>query len=208
MLQEIISRDEAKARGLKRFFTGEPCVNGHIAERYTSIGTCLMCRAEYTAAPGFKEKQSLYNASYREQNIETARSYGQAYHIANKEKINARSRAFMAENKEHRRAYMVEYTNANREAKRISIRSRYARERGAEGSFTKSDIDRIRRQQKGRCAYCRISLKHGEHIDHIVPIIKGGTNWPSNLQLTCPLCNRQKHDDDPIEWAKKKGRLL
>jgi hypothetical protein len=28
-----IGRDEAKALGLKRFFTGKPCKHGHVAER-------------------------------------------------------------------------------------------------------------------------------------------------------------------------------
>jgi hypothetical protein len=33
-MPEIISRAEAKARGLTRYFTGKPCKYGHIAERY------------------------------------------------------------------------------------------------------------------------------------------------------------------------------
>jgi len=37
------SREEAKARGAKRYFTGSSCKNGHVAERYTSIGMCVMC---------------------------------------------------------------------------------------------------------------------------------------------------------------------
>jgi hypothetical protein len=40
---EIISRQEAKARGLKRYFTGEPCPKGHVTERHVSSGTCCEC---------------------------------------------------------------------------------------------------------------------------------------------------------------------
>jgi hypothetical protein len=32
MGQEIITRAEAKARGLKRYFTGKPCKCQHVAE--------------------------------------------------------------------------------------------------------------------------------------------------------------------------------
>ena len=39
---EIISRKEAKERGLKRYFTGKPCKHGHIAERGVLSG-CLEC---------------------------------------------------------------------------------------------------------------------------------------------------------------------
>ena len=42
---EIISREEAKALGLKRYFTGEPCKRGHIAER-TIRGACTKCMLE------------------------------------------------------------------------------------------------------------------------------------------------------------------
>lgn len=36
-------RDEAMAKGLPYYFTGNQCKNGHIAERYVSSQTCVMC---------------------------------------------------------------------------------------------------------------------------------------------------------------------
>jgi hypothetical protein len=39
---ETISRAEAKAKGLKRYFTGKPCKHGHVAERYIA-GRCIEC---------------------------------------------------------------------------------------------------------------------------------------------------------------------
>jgi len=39
----IISRAEAKARGLTRFFTGRPCDRGHVAERTVLRKTCVEC---------------------------------------------------------------------------------------------------------------------------------------------------------------------
>lgn len=42
---EIVSteRQNAKAKGLRKYFTGKPCKNGHVAERNTSNGTCCEC---------------------------------------------------------------------------------------------------------------------------------------------------------------------
>lgn len=40
---ELISPDEARARGLKRYFTGEVCKNGHVAERMLSNWRCIEC---------------------------------------------------------------------------------------------------------------------------------------------------------------------
>lgn len=42
-MPEIISRKEARALGLKRYFTGKPCSRGHYRERTTSTGNCLEC---------------------------------------------------------------------------------------------------------------------------------------------------------------------
>lgn len=36
---------KAKANGADYYFTGEPCLRGHIAERHTKTRTCMLCRA-------------------------------------------------------------------------------------------------------------------------------------------------------------------
>lgn len=41
----IVTRQEAFARGLNRFFTGYPCPAGHIDERETKTGKCVACMA-------------------------------------------------------------------------------------------------------------------------------------------------------------------
>ncbi len=43
---KIISRAEAYRLGIDRYFTGEPCVKGHIAERLTKNWTCVKCNNE------------------------------------------------------------------------------------------------------------------------------------------------------------------
>jgi hypothetical protein len=43
---EIISREDARSKGYTRFYTGEPCKRGHIAERTVSSNGCLMCTRE------------------------------------------------------------------------------------------------------------------------------------------------------------------
>ncbi len=41
-----------------------------------------------------------------------------------------------------------------------------------------------------------------------MPVIKGGTNWPDNLQLLCRPCNIAKAAKDPFVWAQENGRLF
>ena len=40
---EIISREQAISTGSKKYFTGIPCKNGHISERYVTGYFCVMC---------------------------------------------------------------------------------------------------------------------------------------------------------------------
>lgn len=40
---EIMTRAEAKAKKQGMYFTGEPCINGHIDERYVKNSHCIVC---------------------------------------------------------------------------------------------------------------------------------------------------------------------
>jgi hypothetical protein len=40
---DIITRADARAQGLKRFFTGKPCMHGHVQPRYVVSGSCMHC---------------------------------------------------------------------------------------------------------------------------------------------------------------------
>ena len=42
-MPEIISRAEAKKKGLKYYYTGKPCIRSHLNERYTNTGHCVDC---------------------------------------------------------------------------------------------------------------------------------------------------------------------
>ena len=90
-----------------------------------------------------------------------------------------------------------------------SRRERY-KERldSAAGTFTDFDVAAIRKKLGDCCFYCGISLKGGGEKDHIVPLSKGGSNWPSNITLACLRCNRDKYDKSVpefIKWRNERG---
>lgn len=101
-----------------------------------------------------------------------------------------------------------EYNKRNPEASRALNHKRRTRIVGSGGHHTAKDIARILERQKYRCVYCPADLKRGYHIDHIMPLALGGSNWPSNLQGLCPKCNMSKGAKHPIDFAQEKGRLL
>jgi len=82
---------------------------------------------------------------------------------------------------------------------------RRALEMKAEGCFTAEDIRKIRKLQRERCYWCGNVLLDDVHIDHRVPLSRGGSNAPGNLVIACQHCNLSKSDKLPHEWC---GRLL
>lgn len=97
----------------------------------------------------------------------------------------------------------------NPETFRLRNQARVLMEKEASGQFTDQDIQAIRRELKDRCNYCGIPL-HGEgQIDHITPLIRGGSNDPENLTLACDRCNKEKHGKTLHEYIKwRQGRGL
>jgi hypothetical protein len=49
------------------------------------------------------------------------------------------------------------------------------------------------RRDQGRC--CKCSSQEKLEFDHIIPIIKGGSNTSRNIQLLCQKCNRKKGEE-------------
>lgn len=40
---KVVTRKEAVRNGAARYYTGKPCANGHLSERYISNHNCLRC---------------------------------------------------------------------------------------------------------------------------------------------------------------------
>lgn len=87
------------------------------------------------------------------------------------------------------------------------IRNAQRRAGIGDGRLRRELIGLRQKQQRGKCYWCGALLDSSYHLDHVIPISRGGTNDPSNLVLACPPCNLSKSDKLPHEWAKS-GRLL
>lgn len=104
---------------------------------------------------------------------------------------------------DERRAKRRAYLKANPHKAREWRQSR----RGI-GSLPKGTVGRLMRSQRGLCPVCRADLKNGYHLDHVVPLAKGGKHRSDNVQLLCPTCNIQKSAKDPVEFMQSRGFLL
>lgn len=64
----------------------------------------------------------------------------------------------------------------------------------------------IMAKQVCRCPVCSKDLiAHGYHLDHIMPISKGGGNEAWNIQFLCQTCNLHKSDENPFDWSERLG---
>jgi 5-methylcytosine-specific restriction endonuclease McrA len=127
------------------------------------------------------------------------------------EKARLKLRLSYEKHKESRAAAMKRYREREDKKELINIlkRSYKARKRSAEGRYTIKDIYALFVAQDGKCLQpCGADIKNNYHIDHIVALSTGGTNWPNNLQLLCPTCNLSKGSKSMSEWLASRSRHL
>ena len=200
---DIISRSEARGRGLKHYFTGIPCPHGHCSPRYVKHRECVLCAKE-----GVVRRRAADPERARQQN---RKSWWK--HIDRRRKHD-RERYLIPERLEIKRLkskiHAKKYRKDNPEKVRAITHNARAKKRANGGSHTGSDIIDIMRLQNNRCALCRIKIgvKIKYEVDHIVPVSAGGSNDRRNLQCLCKKCNNAKAAKDQIDYVRTLGKLL
>lgn len=72
--------------------------------------------------------------------------------------------------------------------------------------FTTDDYLDLFHGQGGVCGYCATPIdKWSCHLDHVVPVCRGGATVVDNLLMTCPSCNYGKAQSTVEEWLDRGG---
>ena len=152
---------------------------------------CKICEVERMRKARVLEPKEMVrqrSASYKSRNQEKVREYARKYRreklITNPEFVTA-ERARTAEKKrrwpEKYKAY-----KANRTAREVE----------AGGRLTGDEVRGAFERSGGQCVYCDIPLlltdREGWHLEHLVPLSRGGDNAASNVAAACSRCNLQK----------------
>ena len=168
------NRKEAKEIGSKYYYTGQPCVRGHIALRKTK-GACVEC---------MKEDWTLDNAKRAEKpKSEASKAAGKRYYEKNKATVKARANA---RPKVEVTAYKRKYKDANPELYKALVSVRKRRHRAATPQWITAEHKLAMRQLYLQAM--ELTKLTGERyvVDHIVPLISDevcGLHVPWNLRV-------------------------
>jgi hypothetical protein len=174
---EKIALKDAKAAGLKRYFTGIPCKNGHIAERSVSSRACLKC-ANARMKLFFEANKDLVRArkaeaqkKYRKNCSQKARESRQSWAKKNRAKDQNYKKKWRTENK-------GAVNNLTRKRQTAKLQRTPA-------WLTEDDFWMI--QEAYALAALRTKLfGFSWHVDHIFPLqgkVVSGLHVPINLQV-------------------------
>lgn len=78
---------------------------------------------------------------------------------------------------------------------------------GIEVEATRDEVDEMFDAFDSTCAYCgkKESEETGTfHLEHIIPLKRGGRNHLSNMLVACPSCNHSKADKPLLEFMGDK----
>jgi 5-methylcytosine-specific restriction endonuclease McrA len=125
------------------------------------------------------------------------RAVKKAWREANPEKVAAYTTAARKRYyARHGRKASAAWEERNRETVRarnaLKESRRRAQKRGSPGTITASEWAAIKAKQRERCAYC--NARAHLHMDHVIPLARGGCHMAHNIVGACKPCNSRKHD--------------
>ena len=171
------ARHAALEQGESVYFTGLPCSNGHVAERYSKSGYCKACAKEagrkaYRANP---KRFSKASRKWRAKNPE--------YSETNRARINANSQDYRRKNL----------------SKTAALRAQYrARKKQTQPNWLgREDLQRIA-EAYDLAAQKSVETGLAWEVDHIVPLAGKnvcGLHVPWNLQVIPRSVNRKKSNN-------------
>lgn len=122
------------------------------------------------------------NAAYRKKNPQ----YGKVWREKNKTKKSLDNAKYRSENS----LYFLNYHH-NYRADKLSLNH---------GCVTEEGLKRLIEAKNNSCEYCG---KPFEHLDHTIPLSKGGLHCLDNLTISCARCNISKGNKMPKDFSLK-----
>jgi hypothetical protein len=160
-----------------------------------------------------KENLKAQCKKYEEEN----KARKKAYLEANKEKIKARTKAYYQKNKKQILTRIKKYEEENKEKLKVTkkiwrkdnsdkVQAKNARRRALKmnGHEELSADDKFVIEECYELRHLRTKTTGIKwHVDHIIPLSKGGLHKPTNLQVVPATWNLQKNNNHQEKWIGK-----
>lgn len=205
-------REAAKRAGLRFYYTGVPCRNGHDDKRSVSSGACCACNrarvsAKYHSDAEYQEKCKAVAVKHRPKQYATHRERYRS-DPEFRRKIIDRQQSYLRSNPTRRecvRKIAREWAARNRDCLQANGSLRRARKRQSASLVLSSDSKRQLRAIFNEARSLTADAGVPYEVDHQIPLahpLVCGLHVPWNLQVITRTANREKHNHfDPCEWT-------
>lgn len=143
----------------------------------------VSCNNEIT---GRRDKRFCSKNCWNQSNPEPAKKRSAAWRLANPERAQASVTAWVVTH----RAQSQNIKKRNKIKRKLAIDS-------SESLLSNSEWMEILEYHSFLCFYCDAPW---EHMDHFVPLSKGGTHTADNVVPACAPCNLRKSNKNPMEF--------
>jgi len=163
---------------------------------------CKKCAREKTnknRADISIEKKKEYNKTYYTKNKDKLIEYGLDYKRLNPVKCEATIKEWRSKNREYLNEKQRKYASTINGKASQSVRRKNRRKRIKEtddGTVTTESLIALEKKQNHKCHHCEKLLDYNTpravHLDHLLPLSKGGQHTISNVRWSCAYCNISK----------------
>lgn len=126
-----------------------------------------------------------------------------AYDQANVEKRKVQHSLYYEAHKETIRAWQSAYSKTDKGKMAQTSANNKRRDAVAKANIPLKDLEVLLKKQCSQCYYCRnlldFQVPRAVHLDHYIPITKGGTHTLDNVVWSCSSCNLKKSATIPEE---------
>jgi 5-methylcytosine-specific restriction endonuclease McrA len=137
--------------------------------------------------------ETLPQREWRIRNLERVRAAKRASYAANPRPYIEKAKAYAEKYPERVRAQARQAASVRRAIKRLGVGVK----------LRAGLVWELLEKQGNACVYCRESIAAATcHIDHIMPLSRGGEHVESNMQATCARCNKMKSNKLPDDFAR------
>ena len=172
--------------------------------------SCKACKKSYDKkyVEENKEKKYASNKAYNSSHRKEKATYDKKRREAKKDEINKAKRLYwhFGGGKEKKKEWSLRnydkiysYAVAGK-AKRRALCNKF--------NLSHAEFRTWKESQPKVCVYCNVKCEDSFHVDHIVPLSRGGEHAISNLAIACPTCNLSKNNKLVEEWIQSNQELI